>query len=244
MTLDTAACLVALVLVLIIPTYLLLEVRAVRKALRQLHQAHRKHAGAIIQLQTTVANTPLQVHAPMATVTKVTATISGDRSLQPHTTNDRPTRAPGGWAKSELWGKENGPELFQPSHALRAALAEEPELKGKAIDPDQTLRLGPPPSLARIGELCHAAGLNPPRESLARIAAIEQHLAGGRPTTRMELARALNLQPWEISADLHTAILARIVTTTSGHHTAGEAAYTLPDPTIRMARMPLLPGAA
>lgn len=169
----------------------------------------RQHGGSIVQLQTTMANTPLQVHQPMPKV---------GRRLQP--VPPRPVALPG-----------TGALVTSTSYVSPA-------------DPDQTLRLGPPPSLARIGELCHTAGLNPPRESLARIAAIEQHLAGGRPTTRMELARALNLQPWEISADLHTAVLARIVTTTSSHHTAGEAAYTLPDPTIRMARMPLLPGAA
>lgn len=109
------------------------------------------------------------------------------------------------------------------------------------VDPDQTLRLGPPPSLARIGELCQAAGLTPPREALARIAAIEQHLAAGRPCTRMELARTLDLQPWEISADLHSAVLARIITTGTSH-TAGEAVYQLCDPTVRMGRMSVLPG--
>lgn len=125
-------------------------------------------------------------------------------------------------------------DLFTPSRALRQSMADEGD----------TLRLERPPSLARIDERCRAAGLmTVPREALARIAAIEQHLAGGRTATRMELATVLGVQPWEVTADLHSAVLARIVTTTTSH-TAGEATYTLADPTIRMERMPLLPGAA
>ena len=89
MTLDTTITLCAFVLVLIVPTYLLLEVRAVRRGLQQLHHRQRQHAGAIIQLQTTVTGLPTSSYQPMPTVTKVTATISGDRSLQPHTPNDR-----------------------------------------------------------------------------------------------------------------------------------------------------------
>lgn len=157
-----------------------------------------QHQGAIVHLQTTVADTPLQVHAPMPTLGQL---------------------------------KPAAPDLHYP------APDESP------VDPDATLRLGPPPSLARIDDACKAAGLmTVPREALARIAAIEQHLAGGRAATRMELARAIGVQPWEVAADLHSAVIARIVTTTTSH-TAGEAAYRLCDPTIRMGSMPILWGA-
>ena len=203
MTLDTAIGACAIVLAMLWPIHQQLTIRALRAALQQLHRRQAQHGRAIIQLQTTVANTPLQVHQPMPKV-------------------GRPTIV----AKASNGARR--PEVLVPF---------------TVTDPDQTLRLGPPPSLTRIDDACKAAGLmTVPREALARIAAIEQHLAGGRSATRMELARALDVQPWEVAADLHTAVLAKIVTTTSGH-TAGEATYRLCDPTIRMDSMPILWGA-
>lgn len=221
MRLDTAIVLAAIVLALVWPAHQQLTIRALRYSLRQQRKLLRQHAGAIIQLQTTVANTPLQVHAPMATVTKVTATISGDRSLQPHTTNDCPARAPGGWAKSELWGKENGPELFQPSHALRAALAEVPELKGKAIDPDQTLRLARPPALDDIEATITAAG---------------------RPLTRAAIAERLGR---DIAAEIRDQLLAHtlvMVPTRDEAPAYWPASHPVPGDTLRMGRLPVLPG--
>lgn len=190
--------------------------RDTNRRIDQLAALVRQHGGSIVHLHTVVDGTPLQVHQPMndkiwsgsmaslgRPVAKVTATISGDGSLQAHSTYNGQRCAP---------------------------------------DADDTLRLERPPSLARIDERCRAAGLmTVPREALARIAAIEQHLAGGRTATRMELATVLGVQPWEVTADLHTAVLARIVTTTTSH-TAGEATYVLADPTIRMDRMSVLPG--
>lgn len=207
MKVDTAIALCAIVLVMLWPIHQELTIRALRHSLRRMHERQAQHARALVHLQTTMANTPLQVHQPMPTVGRRLEAVP-----------PRPLGLPNAKAR------------------ITSTRYECP------ADPDQTLRLGPPPSLTRIDDACKAAGLmTVPREALARIAAIEHHLAG-RSATRMELARALDVQPWEVAADLHTAVLAKIVTTTSGH-TAGEATYRLCDPTIRMDSMPILWGA-
>lgn len=186
MTLDTAITLCAFVLVLIVPTYLLLEVRAVRRGLQQLHHRQRQHAGAIIQLQTTVADTPLQVHQPMPTVGRPKA---------------EPAAVPAGWA------------------SLTSATPDRPT-RATTSDPDETLRLRPP--------------------ALSDIEAVLAKAA--RPLTRMEMAAELERQPWELLGDLKRLMLDGRLALSPSH--GAEAAYTLADPTTRMARMPLLPGAA
>lgn len=238
MTVDTAAVLAAIALALLWPIHQQLTIRALRRAIHQLHQRQRQHAGAIIQLQTTVAETPLQVHAPMPRVgrrpvAKVTATISGDASLQPHTTYDSPEVRPGvgGWARSELWGKEHGPEVFKPSRALRAALADVPELTGKEVhpDPDPTLRLQRPLSILPAPE--------PATD-------IEQVLtAATRPLTRNEIAGHLDRPGWELIPELAALIKAGKIAPTQGHDL--DLAYRLVpshSDTVRLAKMPVLPG--
>ncbi len=62
---------------------------------------------------------------------------------------------------------------------------------------------------------------------------IEQALAARGRMTRIELARYLGRQPWEILGDLKRLMLdGRIHLTES--HTAGEPAYALADPTLRL----------
>ncbi len=62
---------------------------------------------------------------------------------------------------------------------------------------------------------------------------IEQALAARGSMTRIELARYLGRQPWEILGDLKRLMLDRRVHLTESH-TAGEPAYTLADPTLRL----------
>ena len=201
MTLDTAITLCAFVLVLIVPTYLLLEVRAVRRGLQQLHHRQRQHAGAIIQLQTTVADTPLQVHQPMPTVGRAKAT---------------PAAVPAGWAS--LRPKSDEVQLNpRPTTLADRNLWDE---LGQATGPDETLRLRPP--------------------ALSDIEAVLAKAA--RPLTRMEMAAELERQPWELLGDLKRLMLDGRLALSPSH--GAEAAYTLADPTTRMARMPLLPGVA
>lgn len=47
------------------------------------------HARRLLHVEAAQRGLPTTTHAPMPIVTKVTATISGDRSLQPHSTYDR-----------------------------------------------------------------------------------------------------------------------------------------------------------
>jgi hypothetical protein len=189
MTLDTAITLCAFVLVLIVPTYLLLEVRAVRRGLQQLHHRQRQHAGAIIQLQTTVADTPLQVHQPMPTVGRPKA---------------EPAAVPPGWASLTS---------VTPGRPTRVTSGDIDH------DPDETMRLRPP--------------------ALSDIEAVLAKAA--RPLTRMEMAAELERQPWELLGDLKRLMLDGRLALTPSH--GAEAAYTLADPTTRMASMPILWGA-
>ena len=87
-------------------------------------------------------------------------------------------------------------------------------------DPDETLRLRPP--------------------ALSDIEAVLAKAA--RPLTRMEMAAELERQPWELLGDLKRLMLDGRLAISPSH--GAEAAYTLADPTARMARMSVLPGVA
>ncbi len=67
----------------------------------------------------------------------------------------------------------------------------------------------------------------------AAVTELEQALAERGSMTRIELARYLGRQPWEILGDLKRLMLDRRVHLTESH-TAGEPAYTLADPTLRL----------
>lgn len=184
--------------------------RDTNKRIDTLATTTRNNSGAIIQLQTTVADTPLQVHSPM------------------------PKVGGGAPVKAQPWGRENGPELFVPhgaaggwdsnpqppapkAGALSAKLP--PDSPGSpSVDP--TLRLGRPPALSDIEAV------------LAKAA---------RPLTRMEMAAELERQPWELLGDLKRLMLDGRLALSPSH--GAEAAYTLADPTTRMASMPILWGA-
>lgn len=184
MTLDTAVVLAAIVLALVWPVHQQLTIRALRYSLRQQHKLLRQHAGAIIQLQTTMVGLPTEAHAPMPTVTKVTATISGDRSLQPHTSYNPPEVCP---------------------------------------DPDPTLRLRRPPALDDI----------------------EATIVGaGRPLTRAAISERLGR---DVAAEIRDQLLAhtlRMVPTRDEAPAYWPASHPVPGDTLRMGRLPVLPGAA
>ncbi len=100
MTLDTAACIAAIVLVMLWPLHQQLTIRALRHSLRRQRDQLAQHRRAIIQLQGAAVRPPTSVGQPMPTV-------------------GRP--AQGGWVNARPWGKENGPELFIPYHGTSAA---------------------------------------------------------------------------------------------------------------------------
>lgn len=94
MTPDNAAVLAGIVLAMLWPIHQHLTIRALRYSLhRQREQLHQHHR-AIIQLQATAPEPPTSAGQPMPTVTKVTATISGETSLQRHTRYDSPELCP------------------------------------------------------------------------------------------------------------------------------------------------------
>lgn len=72
-----------------------------------------------------------------------------------------------------------------------------------------------------------------PEPAPAAVSEIEQALAARGRLTRIELARHLDRKPWEILGDLKQLMLERRVQLTESH-TAGEPAYALADPTLRM----------
>ncbi len=65
MTLETAACIAAIVLVMLWPLHQQLTIRALRYALRQQHKQLHQHTRAIIQLQSAAVLPPTSTHAPM-----------------------------------------------------------------------------------------------------------------------------------------------------------------------------------
>lgn len=87
-------------------------------------------------------------------------------------------------------------------------------------DPDPTLRLRRPPALSDIESLIATAG---------------------RCLTPTELADRLERRPWDLLPELERLTTAGRIKLVPGH-TAGQSAYTLADPTVRLSRMPILPG--
>lgn len=73
MGIDTAIVGSAILLALLWPIHQQLELRALRHSLRRMHERQAQHARALVHLQTTMANTPLQVHAPMPRVGRAPA---------------------------------------------------------------------------------------------------------------------------------------------------------------------------
>lgn len=97
------------------------------------------------------------------------------------------------------------------------------------IDPDPTLRLRRPPSIL------------PPPEPATDIERVLT--AATRPLTRNEIARELERPGWDLIPDLAALIKAGKIAPTAGHSL--ELAYRLvptAGDTLRMARMPVLPG--
>ena len=189
MTLDTAVVLAAIVLALLWPLHQQLCIRKLRLDIGQLSDGQQNHYQHITTLYQNLPHHPGPAHQPMndkvwsgamADVAKVTATISGDASLQAHTRYS-------------------------------------PEVRP---DPDPTLRLRRPPALSDIESLIATAG---------------------RCLTPTELADRLERRPWDLLPELERLTTAGRIKLVPGH-TAGRSAYTLADPTVRLSRMPILPG--
>lgn len=84
MGIDTAIVGSAILLALLWPIHQQLELRALRHSLRRMHERQAQHARALVHLQTTMANTPLQVHAPMPRVGRAQADLpSAARNASP-----------------------------------------------------------------------------------------------------------------------------------------------------------------
>lgn len=190
MKVDTAIALCAIVLVMLWPIHQELTIRALRHSLRRMNERQAQHARALVHLQTTMANTPLQVHQPMPKVGRRLEAVP-----------PRPLGLPNAKAR------------------ITSTRYECP------ADPDQTLRLGRPPSLSDIEGVLDQAG---------------------RDLTATEIAARLDRKPWDLIADIDRLIKAGRIQTVPGH-TAGRTAYRLaspPDPTERIpGGMPILWGA-
>lgn len=94
-------------------------------------------------------------------------------------------------------------------------------LRATLADRDPTLRLARPPAVSDIEHVLTQAG---------------------RALTATEMATQLGRQPWDLLPDIDRAMAAGRIRTVPGH-TAGRTAYALVDGgTLRMARMPVLPG--
>lgn len=190
MTLDTAAVLAALVLVLLWPLHQELTIRALRHALRQQHKQLGQHRRAIVQLQGAAVCPPTSIGQPMASVTGTHRAI--------------------------------GAELLTTKAGLRSLRASESRpAPACATEADPTLRLHRPPALSDIEAVLDQAG---------------------RALTATEMAAKLDRKPWDLLPDIDRAMAAGRIRTVPGH-TAGRTAYQLADgDTLRMARMPVLPG--
>ena len=101
-------------------------------------------------------------------------------------------------------------------------------LHGTIADPDATTAQ-PMATVTRL----RPPSLLPPEPAPDAVSEIEQALAARGNMTRIELARYLGRQPWEILGDLKRLMLDRRVHLTESH-TAGEPAYALADPTLRL----------
>lgn len=177
------------VLILAAWTYVVLEQRKVRRRLDRHRADLNNHARRLTRIQGPTPNAtgvgqPMNDKVwsgAMVAVPKVTATISGETSLQRHTRYDSPDLCP---------------------------------------DPDPTLRLKRPPALSDI------------EATIAR---------AGRCLTPTELATELERKPWDLLPELERLTSSGRIKLVPGH-TAGQSAYTLADPTVRLSRMPVLPG--
>lgn len=130
MSVDTAVALAALTLVLLWPLHQELTIRALRHSLRRHRDQLTQHRRAIVQLQGAAVRPPTSIGQPMPTV-------------------GRPLATGGAIPASSAYRLgEGGCDLFAPSRALRATLA----------DPDQTLRLARPPALSDIEAVLTQAG--------------------------------------------------------------------------------------
>lgn len=122
--------------------------------------------------------------------------------------------------RSRLVAQDDG-ELFATQAGLRSLRASESQpAPAFATDPDPTLRLRRPPAQSDIEALLAAAG---------------------RCLTPIELADRLERKPWDLLPEIERLTTAGRIKLVPGH-TAGQSAYTLADPTMRLARMPVLPG--
>lgn len=218
MTLDTAIALAAIVLVAVWPIHQQLELRALRYALgRQRAQLHQ-HRRAIIQLQGAATQPPTTVGQPMND-----RVWSGAMVAVP-----KVTATISGDRDYKRHTRYDSPEVRQGGWVSGPALWGKEDLPIPyrvttcAPDPDPTLRLRRPPALSDI-----------------------EYVLGNatRPLTRTEIASMLGVGTMDILTDLRRLMLDGRITMTSTH-TAGEPGYTVPtlDPTVRLARMPVLPG--
>ena len=161
---------------------------------------------------------------PMPTVTKVTATVSGDEPLQRHKPYNGPEVRPvqGGWVNAQPWGRENGPELTVTQVGLRSLRANESRpATACTTDTDATLRLARPPALSDVA------------------AAI---LGAGRPLTRATLDVQLDRDTRTEVRDGLLAGTLQMVRTHDDEPAYWPTGHPVPGDTVRMAKMPVLPG--
>ncbi len=209
------------VLILAAWTYVVLEQRDTRRRLDRHRADLTNHARRLTLHEHRAAATT--VGQPMATVGRP----------RPRDIADALTRsamaipAPRWVNRPAPWGKEEGPELFVTQAGLRTLMANATQPAPACVtDPDPTLRLTRPPSV-----------LPPEQSDLQRVLA-----DAGRPLTATEMADRLGRQPWDLLPLIDRDMTAGRIRTAPGH-TAGRTAYQLADTdTVRMPKMPVLPG--
>ncbi len=130
MTLDTAACIAAIVLVLLWPLHQQLTIRALRHSLRRQRDQLAQHRRAIVQLQGAATRPPTSIGAPMP---KVRA-----RNLDCPPPNPRFVVSKAGLRSLQTNESRPGPAC--------------------AIDTDPTLRLARPPALTDLQHVLTQAG--------------------------------------------------------------------------------------
>jgi hypothetical protein len=102
-------------------------------------------------------------------------------------------------------------------------------LQATADDQQATTTAQPMATVTRL----RPPSLLPAEPPPTAVTELEQALAERGTMTRLDLARYLGRQPWEILGDLKRLMLdGRIHLTES--HTAGEPTYALADPTLRL----------
>lgn len=150
------------VLILAAWTYVVLDQRDLRRALRRQRTQLHQHRRAIVQLQGAATQPPTSIGQPMPTV-------------------GRPVQ--GGWVNAQPWGKENGPELTVTQAGLRSLRANESRAATACTTgTDATLRLARPPAMTDV-----AAAITTAARPLTRAAITEQLGRDARTEIREQL---------------------------------------------------------